>query len=317
MVLPRFQNSSPLDLYHVESPSVTVIRNAAKEGIANIQSLKITSSLDGVALVLVPPFIAKVLLDLPSLACDKVFTAVLEAIGNLDRATKTTPPSPASQPTTTEPPTDTPTQEPTQPGGELPKDPIDEDEGKFVEHPPTTEDTPPSMDDNPPPRASKKPSIFARCGRLIKYLYMAQFQQLNKAILTANMIPVVSMQPTMEELSHKEWTIICHIQARVNQSVAPNTPSSSPTDPTHLFDKVATPLNDIQSCLASLAEKVGSASNLASSHTNPQKLKKKFEAPLVEMFLRLSSTDGKHPALQPQPFLVKFLTAKGTGVTPP
>jgi hypothetical protein len=53
---------SPLDL---ESPSVTVICNAAKDGTIDIQHLKITSTLRGVALVLVPPFITQVLVLSP------------------------------------------------------------------------------------------------------------------------------------------------------------------------------------------------------------------------------------------------------------
>jgi hypothetical protein len=83
----------------VKSPSVTVIHNAAKDGITNVQNLKITSSLEGILLVLVPPFIAKFLLDLPSLACDRVFVAILEAISTFDKANKMPSPSPAPEAT--------------------------------------------------------------------------------------------------------------------------------------------------------------------------------------------------------------------------
>jgi hypothetical protein len=62
---------------YMEFLSVTVICKATKDGISDIQALKTTSSLEGIGLVLLPPFIAKVLLNLPSLACNKVFAAIL------------------------------------------------------------------------------------------------------------------------------------------------------------------------------------------------------------------------------------------------
>jgi hypothetical protein len=86
-------------------------------------------------------------------------------------------------------------------------------------------------------------------------------------------------------------------------------------DPTHLFKKVAMPLNYIKSCLESLMDKVGNAAYATSTKTDLQKLETKFESPLVDMFLRLSSTNGNNAASQPQPFLVKFLMAKRTGGT--
>jgi hypothetical protein len=141
---------------------------------------------------------------------------------------------------------------------------------------------------------------------------MAQFQQENSDAIGSDLIPIVTILPTME-LAHKEWSVIRHIQAGVNQS--PSTPQKSMTDPTLLFDKVASPLNDIKACLDDLVDKVGPAGASSASKTNLQKLEAKFEPPLVDMFLRLSSTEDKNPAIQPETFLVKFLTAKGTGGT--
>jgi hypothetical protein len=150
----------------VESPSITVICNAAKDGIIDVQTLKITLSLEGIALVLVPPFIAKILLDLPSLGCNKVFAAVLEAIGTFDKANKM--PSPSSAPEATSAPNKDVSL------GELPNNPIvDEPEGDFVKIPSQME----AQLEASLPRASKKPSVFARGGHLIKYLYLAQSQQ--------------------------------------------------------------------------------------------------------------------------------------------
>jgi hypothetical protein len=96
------------------------------------------------------------------------------------------------------------------------------------------------------------------------------------------------------ELSHKEWSVIRHIQAGVNQpSGKAQDSTTSATDPTHLFEQVAHPLNDIKACLEDLADKVGSAQASSGSKTDLQKLEAKFEPPLIDMFLRLSSTDGQ------------------------
>jgi hypothetical protein len=74
---------------------------------------------------------------------------------------------------------------------------------------------------------------------------MAQFQKLSKDKLTQDLIRIIATQPTME-LAHKERSVICHIQARVNQAANNPSESTSATDPTHLFEKVATPLNNIK-----------------------------------------------------------------------
>jgi hypothetical protein len=199
-------------------------------------------------------------------------------------------------------------------GRELSDNPIDDDDGELVTSPFTaTAATTQAQASNPAStKLTKKPSVFARCGFLIKYLFMAQFQQESSDQIVTDLIPVVQILPTME-LSHKEWSVIRHIQAGVNQPSG-TTPAST-TDPTHLFEKVANPLHDIKACLEDLADKVGHGDTASSSKTNLQKLATKFEPSMLDMFLRLSSTDGQNPATQPEDFLVKFLTAKGTGGT--
>jgi hypothetical protein len=203
------------------------------------------------------------------LACDKVFVTVLEAIGNFDKTSKT--------PNSTLP-TQAPSPEPETPvsPSELPEDPI-KDEPIFVEIPtqePAQAATETPHDDTASPCVGKKPSVFARCGILIKYLYMAQFQQPYQEKLTQDLIPIVNMQPTMV-LAHKACSVIHHIQARVNQAASNPTGDniSATTDPTHLFDKVTMSLKNIKACLAGLAEKVGNSTTLDSStKTGLQKL---------------------------------------------
>jgi hypothetical protein len=299
---------TPID---VESPSVTVIRKATKDGIFDIQTMKTTSSLEGIGLVLLPPFIAKVLLDLPSLACDKVLAAVLEAIGTYDTAAKNAMADPVP---TGDPTVDLTDPSPTDSTGELPEDPIEDPDFVLLTDPPLGPYDAPTQDSSSSPKAGKQKSVYSRCAFLIKYLFMAQFQQKHSDQIPTDVIPVVKILPTME-LSHKEWSVIRHIQASVNQPGGKaQDPTTSATDPTRLFETVANPLNDIKACLEELADKVG-ADAPSSSKTSLQKLEAKFESPLIDMFLRLSSVDGKSPALQPEEFLVKFLTAKGTGGT--
>jgi hypothetical protein len=258
--------TTPID---VESPSVTVFHKATKDGISDIQALKTTSSLEGMGLVLLPPFIAKALLDLPSLACDKVFTAVLEAIGTYDTAEKNatmTDPIPTGATTTdaTVPPSDSP--------GELPEDPIEDPDLIFVDEPPLEKIDIPTPDASSSPKAGKKPLLYSRCAFLIKYLFMAQFQHKHLDQISTDLIPIIKILPMME-LSHKEWSVIQHIQAGVNQpSGKAQDSTTSATDPTHLFEKVAHPLNDIKACLEDLADKVGSAHASSGSQTNLQNL---------------------------------------------
>jgi hypothetical protein len=292
----------------IECPSVTVIRAAFKDGITDVTKLKMTSSVEGPGLILLPPFIAKVLLDLPSLACDKVFIAVMEAITAFDKASKT--------PATTNPTSD---QAQTLSPDELAEDPIEEAEDPdivLVETVMEEDASSPEPAETVSPRAGKKPSVFTRCGSLIKFLYLAQFQQLFKPVMRKELIPGVIVQPTME-LSHREWCIIRHVQASVNQANNNASMNHVPAalDPTSLFEKVATPLNEIKACLEGLAERVPDPAIEPTNTTPLKKLLAKFEPPVVEMFLRLSSVDGTSPATQPQEFLVKFLTAKGTGGT--
>jgi hypothetical protein len=239
----------------IECPSVTAIRTTYKDGINNVRQLKLSSSVAGLALILLPPFIAKVLLDLPSLACDKVFAAVMEAITAFDKASKTATPPEA---------TTTPKTEPSP--NELPEDPIDEgeDDPDIVlvetvdeEEEATQPDSSSPLDPETPassPRATKRPSVFIRCGPLIKFCFLAQFQQLFQDKMRGTLIPGVIAQPTME-LAHREWCIIRHVQANVSQANAQ--PQRTPNlDPSTLFDKVADPLREIKACLEGLAEHV-------------------------------------------------------------
>jgi hypothetical protein len=293
----------------IESPSVTAIRSAYKEGVTGVRKLKRTALVDGLGLILFPPFLAQVILDLPSLACDQVFAAVMDAITAYDKSSKT----PQADEITTEP-----TQEASP--NELPEDPIEEADDPDIVVVETVEeevDPPPVVDieePGPSPRAGKKPSVFSRCGPLIKFLFLAQFQQLFKDKMKHTLIPGVIAQPTME-LSHREWCIIRHVQANVNQANDNNNNDRPTMDPTSLFEKVSNPLNDIIACLEGLADKVTDPSLELEGSTPLKKLLSKFEPPVIEMFLRLSSTNGTSPAAAPQEFLVKFLTAKGTGGT--
>jgi hypothetical protein len=249
-----------------------------------------------------------VILDLPSLACDQVFAAVMDAITAYDKSSKIT--------TTDETPTQ-PTQEASP--NELPDNPIEEADDPdiiVVETVDKEDDTPLTVDTEEPapsPHAGKKPSVFSRCGPLIKFLFLAQFQQLFKDKMKHTLIPGVLAQPTME-LSHREWCIIRHVQANVNQA-NDNTDQPPAMDPTSLFEKVSNPLNEIKACLEGLADRVPDPSMELEGSTPMKKLLAKFEPSVIEMFLRLSSTNGTAPAAVPQDFLVKFLTAKGTGGT--
>jgi hypothetical protein len=223
----------------------------------------------------------------------QVFTTVLEAIGNFDKASKTTTTTPPPPAPTPEPTTNTPKNRRSSPG-KLPDNPIEDDDPKIVivETPASqNEDQDTNVTSNQAPDitsspcTSKKPSVYARCGRLIKFLFLAQYQQSIKDQLDEDLLLVVSMQPTME-LAYKEWSVIRHIQAGVNQTNKTTGDHTSPTDPTHLFIKIATPLNGIKSCLENLADKVGNTTTL-STKTNLQKVEAKFEPPLTDMFLRL------------------------------
>jgi hypothetical protein len=143
-----FEN--PID---VESPSVTVICKAAKDGISDIRNLKTTSSLEGIGLVLLPPFLAKVLLDLPSLACDKVLAAVLDAIGTYDTAEKNAIADPLSPGAPTADSTDP---SPIDSTRELSEDPIEDPDIVIVE---TVEDPPMGQEDVPTQDASSSPKV--------------------------------------------------------------------------------------------------------------------------------------------------------------
>jgi hypothetical protein len=297
----------------IECPSVTAIRNAYKEGINDVRKLKVTSSVTGLALILLPPFIAKVLLDLPSLACNKVFAAVMDAITAFDKNSKILPsvdtnPGPATDPSPNELPED-PIEDPNDDPDIILVETVLKDDNSPAEPSTTTE----QEDSSSSPRAGKKPSVFIRCGPLIKFCFLAQFQQLFKEKMTGTLIPGGVAQPTME-LSHREWCIIHHVQASVNQTNA-TSPSTPNLDPSNLFDKVANPLNEIKACLEGLAERVPDPPIDPVGTTPMKKLLAKFEPAVVKMFLRLSSVDGISPAKEPQAFLVKFLTAKGTGGT--
>ena len=80
----------------VTCPSITAIRKAVREGATDISKLNDTSTFTGLSLVMLPPFLAKVALDLPSLAVDKTLAAILDAIATYEKDMKPTSPQAAA-----------------------------------------------------------------------------------------------------------------------------------------------------------------------------------------------------------------------------
>jgi hypothetical protein len=132
-------------MLYIKCPSVTVICSAFKDGITFVRKLKMTSSVEGPGLILLPPFVTKVLLDLPLLACNKVFIVVMEAITAFDKASKTPAPTP-------------PTIDPTQviSPNELPMDPIEEPDDPDIVIVATVTEEDVALSWNPPPKQSPR-----------------------------------------------------------------------------------------------------------------------------------------------------------------
>jgi hypothetical protein len=91
-----------LTRFQPELPSITAIRQALKDGETDLTTIENQKSeLDTRCLVLLPPFIAKALIALPTLSCKTVFETVMATITAYDKDLK----SAAAASTTLEPST--------------------------------------------------------------------------------------------------------------------------------------------------------------------------------------------------------------------
>jgi hypothetical protein len=297
-------------------PSVTSIRKAVRDGITDITNLPLTSTYKGLSLILLPPFLAKVLLDLPTLACDKALAAILDAIAIYEKDNKPSPPqAAASKPAETEPLVETVGEE---------DDASSEDEESVVVNPPPArkKSAPPLATTSSTAETKKKastPSTYTRCAQIIKFLGIAQYQQHHFESLEEEIINGTMVRPTLE-LQHRQWAAIQQVQAEVNGPVETATNGASipaSTDPKYLLDRVANPLKDIKDSLETIMQKyTDNTPDQTEAAKNPlKKLEDKFEPVQIDQFKRLSSTDGINPKEVLEPFLIKFLTAKGTGGT--
>jgi hypothetical protein len=309
---PVLLTSSAIDSSFTEvSPSITAIRQAHKEGITNLTTIQNQKSeLKTRCLILLPPFIAKALMAMPTLSCKAVFETVMATIAAYDKELKT-----AAPPTNTSG-DDTPT-ESAAPGGEFEDDPIeDPDKEDFVDVNPDkakTKSTKPSSTPKGSGSTKKRtPTTFTNCATLIKFCFFAQHQELHYDELKASLIDGVAIRPS-HELTHKEWAAYRHLQAGIDSSRTD--PSGGPkTDATMLFDRVADPLNEIRNCLEAIRDKTNDQD--PSTDDDPiQKFESKFDKALIMMFKRLSTTTGTGPADNVTTFLAEFLTKKGTGGT--
>jgi hypothetical protein len=84
---PVLLTSSAIDSSFTEvSPSITAIRQAHKEGITNLTTIQNQKSeLKTRCLILLPPFIAKALMAMPTLSCKAVFETVMATIAAYDK----------------------------------------------------------------------------------------------------------------------------------------------------------------------------------------------------------------------------------------
>jgi hypothetical protein len=305
---PILLTSSTIDLSFTQVlPSVTAIRQAQKEGITDLTAIQNQKSeLKTRCLLLLPPFITKALMAMPTLSCKAVFKTVMATITAYDKELKT--PTPA----------DTPTKS-AAPGGKFEDDPIeDPDKDDFVEvstDKAKTKSTKASS--TPKGSASTKkhaqtPSTFTNCATLIKFCFFAQHQEIHYDDLKASLIDGVAIRPS-HVLAHNEWAAYRHHQAGMDSSCT-DPSGGSKTDATMLFDHVADPSNKIKNCLEAIRDKTNDQD--PSIDDDPiSKFESKFDAALIMMFKRLSTTAGIGPADNVTTFLAQFMTKKGTGGT--
>jgi hypothetical protein len=297
---------------NVSCPSVTSIRKAFCEGVTDMTKLPASAIYSELSLIMLPPFVAKALLDLPSLAVDKALAAILDAIATYEKENKpaSLPPAAASKPTP-------------EPKSVIVEtvDGIESDSED--EESVTLEETPANKKTTPPPASTKKkasvPSTYSRCAQLIKFLAIAQHQQYHFDSLDDEIINGSLVRPTLE-LQHRQWAAIRQVQAEVNEpnKASNGAPNNATTDPKYLVERVANPLNDIQASLNSIMQKYNDTNDqptTESAKSPMKKLEDKLDKVLIDQFKRLSSTDGTSPRDDLEPFLIKFMTAKGTGGT--
>jgi hypothetical protein len=307
-------------------PTVTAIRKAHRDGITDFKKLSLTSSYKGMSMIMLPPFIAKALLNLPTLAVDEALTAVLDAIATYEKENKlppTTTPS-ASKPTLS--PTPAPKAAPTITPAVETVDDIDSDEeydilpkkpaAKETQVTVTKESSAPSA---PSKKKASSPSTYTRCAQLLKFLSVAQYQQKHYEDIEDEILNGTILRPT-QDLIHRQWAALQHVQMEINQPGSKDKGGAlAKTDPMHLFDRVANPLNEIKESLESLMDKYQNPSITpvpsaeTAKKTALKKLEEKFEPSQIEQFKRLSSTDGMNKREELEDFLIKFLTMKGMG----
>jgi hypothetical protein len=257
--------------------------------------------------------VAKTLLDLPSLAVDKALAAILDVIATYEKENKSTPlpPAAASKPTPEFEPVIVETVNGIDSGDSEDKESV------------TLEKTPANKKPTPPPASTKKkasiPSTYSCCAQLIKFLAIAQHQQYHFESLEEEIIKGSLVCPTLE-LQHRQWAAIRQVQAEVKEpnkasNCAPNT---AMTNPKYLVERVANPLNDIQASLNSIMQKYNNTNDQPTTESTKSPMKRledRLDKVLIDQFKRLSSMDGISPRDDLEPFLVKFLMAKGTGGT--
>jgi hypothetical protein len=312
---PVLLNPSAIELaFALASPSITAIRQAHKDGLTDMTKMQNPQSeIKTRCFILLPPFTAKALMAMPTLSCQAVFETVMTTISAFDKDSKTAATN-----------KDTSTEE-TSPG-ELDDDPVedpDDVEDDFVDVPPEKARASKSPKGQTKPKAAPKgsstskkrapntPSAYSNCATLIKFCFVAQFQELHFDSIKAALIDGIAVRPT-HELIHKEWSAYRHIQAGIGE----NHPSSNgdKTDAATLFDRVADPLNEIKNCLEAIRKK-STNMDAPSDDESTTKLETKFDPALITMFKRLSTTTGIGPADNVTDFLAQFLTKKGTGGT--
>jgi hypothetical protein len=306
------------------SPSITAIRQALKDGVTDLSKLtNPQSELKTRCLVLLPPFIAKALMAMPTLSCHAVFETVMTTIATYDKESKATSDKEAktstdkeAKPATTVPPDTTSGQTDAAPEEEDPI--VDSDDEDFVDVKKETDKTkkpspktktapkqPSTASTKKPP---KTPSTFTNCATLIKFCFFAQHQELHYDTLKAALIDGVAVRPT-HELAHKEWSAFRHVQAGIDGNRAES--DGTNIGAASLFDRVADPLNEIKNCLEAIRDK---ETDMDTS-TDDSKTKIKLDKALIVMFRRLSTTTGIGPADNITDFLAEFLSKKGTGGT--
>jgi hypothetical protein len=166
----------------------------------HIECFNCNSIYKGLSLILIPPFIAKALLDLPTLACDKAFAATLDAIATYDKDQKPASPTAAAAPIP----------KPTIKTVEEEAESEEDDDTVILDLPPkktaAATATPTTASNKMAPTASLKkkaatPSTCTRCAQLLKFLFITTYKQHHYKKLKDKILNGTLVRPT-QELEH-------------------------------------------------------------------------------------------------------------------